>query len=116
RIDNKHFNSLSNLERLSGQKDADQNFSNILGYSVSGPVIKNKVFFFTTGFFQRNPGQTTFRSTSYAPTPEGVQALKQAFPNNAAIQYWADFSPFAMPLGTVSARTDIPPAPLQGGG
>jgi outer membrane receptor protein involved in Fe transport len=117
RLDNKHFNSLTNLERRTGkQEDPDQNFSNIFGYSVSGPVIKNKVFFFTTGFFQRNPGQTTFRSTSYTPTPEGVQALKQAFPNNAAIQYWADFSPFAMPLGTVSARTDIAPATLQVGG
>jgi outer membrane receptor protein involved in Fe transport len=116
RLDNKNFNSLTNLERRSGQKDPDQDFSNIFGYAVGGPVIKKKVFFFTTGFFQRNPGQTTFRSTSYAPTPEGIQALKQAFPNNAAIQYWADFSPFAMPLGAVSARPDIPTATIQVGG
>jgi outer membrane receptor protein involved in Fe transport len=116
RLDNKHFNSLSNLERRNGDKNPVQNFSNIFSYAVGGPVIKNKVFFFTTGFFQRNPGSTIFRSTSYAPTPAGIQALKQAFPNNAAIQYWADFSPFALPLGTVSARTDIAPATLQVGG
>src|SRR5262245_44304063 len=119
RLDNKHFNSLSNLERRTGQKNPDQNFSNLFSYAVGGPVLpqlRNKVFFFTTGFFQRNPGQTTFRSTSYAPTPAGIQALKQAFPNNAGIQYWADFSPFAMPLGTVIARTDIPTASIQVGG
>jgi outer membrane receptor protein involved in Fe transport len=116
RLDNKNFNSLTNLERRSGQKDPDQNFSNLIGYSVGGPVIKNKVFFFTTGFFQRNPGQTTFRSTSYAPTPEGIQALKQAFPGNAGIQYWADFSPFGMPLGTVIARPDIPTSSVLVGG
>jgi outer membrane receptor protein involved in Fe transport len=116
RLDNKNFNSLNNLERRSGQKDPVQNFSNIFGYSVGGPVIKNKVFFFTTGYFQRNPGATIFRSTSYAPTPEGIQALKQAFPGNAAIQYWADYSPFAMPLGTVTARTDIPQASMLVGG
>jgi outer membrane receptor protein involved in Fe transport len=115
RLDNKHFNSLNNLERRAGEKNPVQNFSNIFSYAVSGPVIKNKVFFFTTGFFQRNPGQTVFRSTSYAPTPAGVQALKQAFPGNAGIQYWADFSPFAMPLGTVSIRPDIPQATLQVG-
>jgi outer membrane receptor protein involved in Fe transport len=116
RLDNKHFNSLNNLERRSGQKDPVQNFSNIFGYSVGGPVIKNKVFFFTTGYFQRNPGSTIFRSTSYAPTPEGIQALKQAFPDNPAIQYWADYSPFAMPLGTVIARTDIDPGTMMVGG
>jgi outer membrane receptor protein involved in Fe transport len=119
RLDNKHFNSLTNLERRNNQKDPDQNFSNIFSYAVGGPVLprlRNKVFFFTTGYFQRNPGQITLRSTSYAPTPEGVQALKQAFPNNPAIQYWADFSPFAMPLGAVSARTDIAPATMQVGG
>src|SRR5215475_457516 len=119
RLDNKHFNSLDNLERRSGQKDPDQNFSNLFSYAVGGPVLprfRNKIFFFTTGYFQRNPGQTTLRSTSYAPTPEGIQALNQAFPNNPAIQYWANFSPFAMPLGTVSARTDIAPATLQVGG
>jgi outer membrane receptor protein involved in Fe transport len=116
RLDNKHFNSLNNIERRSGQKDPVQNFSNIFGYAVSGPVIKNKVFFFTTGYFQRNVGSTIFRSTSYAPTPEGIQALKQAFPGNAAIQYWADYSPFAMPLGTVIARTDIDPGTMLVGG
>jgi outer membrane receptor protein involved in Fe transport len=119
RLDNKHFNSLTNLERRSGQKAPDQNFSNIFSYAVGGPVLprfRNKIFFFTTGYFQRNPGQTTLRSTSYAPTPEGIQALNQAFPNNPAIQYWANFSPFAMPLGTVSARTDIAPGSLQVGG
>lgn len=115
RLDNKHFNSLTNLEKLSGLKDPVQNFSNLFGYAVGGPVIKNRIFFFTTGYFQRNPGQALLSSTSYAPTPEGIQILKQAFPNNPAIQYWADYSPFAMPLGSVTARPDIATASMQVG-
>jgi outer membrane receptor protein involved in Fe transport len=116
RLDNQHFNSLTNLERLSGQGSPVQNFSNLFGYAVGGPVIKNKIFFFTTGYFQRNTGQAILRSTNYVPTPEGIQLLKQAFPDNPAIQYWADYSPFAMPLGSVTARTDIEPATIDVGG
>lgn len=98
-LDNANFNSLSNLEKRSGKTKPDQNLTNFFSYEVGGPVIKNKVFFFTTGFLRRNPGLVTLRSTSLAPTPAGVQALKAAFPNNAAIQYYADFSAFSLPLG-----------------
>ncbi len=43
-----------------------------------------------------------------APTPAGIQTLKSAFPNNAAIQYYADFSAFNLPLGSPTIRPDVP--------
>lgn len=114
-LDNANFNSLTNLERRSGKTKPDQNLTNFFSYNVGGPVIPNKVFFFTTGFFRRNPGLVTLRTSSLAPTPAGVQALKTAFPNNPAIQYFADFSPFSLPLGNPVIRTDVPQSTITVG-
>ncbi len=107
-LDRKNFDSLTNIERRSGQKNPLPNLNNIFTYGVGGPVIKNKVFFYTTGFFQRNPQLLDLRTTSLAPTPAGIQALKAAFPNNAAIQYYADYSAFNLPLGNPIIRPDVP--------
>lgn len=114
RLDNRNWNSRTNLEKRSGQKHPDYNVTNILGYAVGGPVWipklfdgRNKAFFFTSGFFRRNPGSVTLRTSSLAPTPAGVQALKAAFPNNPAIQYYADYSAFSMPLGNPTIRPDV---------
>jgi len=107
-LDRKNWDALTNLERRSGQKDPAPNLDNIFTYSVGGPVIKNRVFFFTTGYFRRNPGLLDLRTTSLAPTPEGIQALKAAFPGNAAVQYYADYSAFAVPLGNPQIRPDVP--------
>ena len=106
-LDNKNFNSLTNIERRSGQKNPAPDLDNIFTYGVGGPIIKNKIFFYTTGYFRRNPRVADLRTTLQAPTAAGIQALKAAFPNNAAIQYYADFSAFNLPLGNPTARTDV---------
>jgi outer membrane receptor protein involved in Fe transport len=106
--DRKNFDSLTNIERRSGQKDPLPSLSNIFTYGVGGPVIKDKVFFYTTGFFQRNPQLLDQRTTSLAPTPDGIAQLKAAFPNNPAVQYYAEYSAFGLPLGNPKIRTDVP--------
>ncbi|MFN0085622.1 MAG: carboxypeptidase regulatory-like domain-containing protein [Blastocatellia bacterium] len=111
-LDRKNFDSLTNIERRSGQKNPLPSLNNIFTYGVGGPVIKNKVFFYTTGFFQRNPSLIDLRTTGVAPTAAGIQALKTAFPNNAAIQYYADYSAFNLPLGNPIARPDVTPTTI----
>ncbi len=106
-MDNKVFNSLTNLERRSGQKDPAASLNNIFTYGVGGPVVKNKIFFYTTGYFRRNPSLLDFRNTTVSPTPAGIAAIKAAFPNNAALQYYADFSAFNLPLGNPEIRNDF---------
>jgi len=106
-LDRKNFDTLTNIERRSGQKDPAPNLVNLFGYAVGGPVIKNRVFFFTTGFFRRNPGVLDLRTTALAPTPAGIQALKSAFPNNPAVQYYSDFSAFNLPIGNPQIRPDV---------
>lgn len=109
-LDNYKFNSLTNIERRTGTQpngNPARALDNIFTYGVGGPVIKNKIFFYTTGYFRRNPNIADLRTTSLAPTPAGIQALKAAFPNNPAIQYYADYSAFNLPIGNPTARTDI---------
>lgn len=121
RLDNRNWNSRTNLEKRSGQKHPVYNVSSLLGYAVGGPLYlprfgeggpswwngKNRAFFFTSGFFRRNPGSVILRTTLLAPTPAGIQALKTAFPNNPAIQYYANYSAFNMPLGNPTIRPDV---------
>lgn len=110
--DNKIFNTLTNLERRSGQLQPSPNLVNIFDYGVGGPVIiphlfngKEKLFFFTAGEIRRNPGLFDGRTTSYAPTPAGIALLKSSFPTNAAIQYYANNSAFA--IGNPDQRADV---------
>ena len=106
-LDNKNFNSLTNLERRRGDKNPQPDLDNIFTYAVGGPVIKNKIFFFTTGYFRRNPLLADLVTTALAPTPAGVSALKAAYPTNAAVQYYADFSAFSLPIGNPAVRPDV---------
>lgn len=112
-LDNKNFNTLTNIERRNANPNNPATLNpapsldNIFTYAVGGPVIKNKVFFFTTGYFRRNPLLADLRSTTLAPTPAGVSALKAAYPNNAAVQYYADFSAFSLPIGNPVIRPDF---------
>ncbi|HKQ73951.1 MAG TPA: TonB-dependent receptor, partial [Blastocatellia bacterium] len=107
-LDQKNFDSLTNIERRGGvQKDPAPSLDNIFSYSVGGPVIKNKIFFFTTGNFRRNPLLADLRATTLSPTPAGVSALKAAFPNNPAVQYYADYSAFSLPIGNPVIRPDF---------
>ena len=105
--DRKNFDSLTNIERRSGQKNPAPNLINLFGYAVGGPIIKNRAFFYTTGYFRRNPGIADLRTTSMAPTPDGINQLKSAFPNNPAVQYYANYSAFALPLGNPTIRPDV---------
>jgi Carboxypeptidase regulatory-like domain len=106
-LDGKIFNSLTNIERRRGDKNPQADLDNIFSYGVGGPVIKNKIFFYTTGYFRRNPQVSDLTTTDLAPTPAGVQAMKAAFPTNQAVQYYADYSAFSLPYGNPQIRPDV---------
>jgi outer membrane receptor protein involved in Fe transport len=113
-LDNKNFNSLNNLERRSGQLNPSPNLDNVFTYGIGGPVYipkvfdgREKLFFFTAAEIRRNPGLADLRGTALFPTPDGIQILKSAFPNNAAIQYYANNSAFALPIGNPEIRQDV---------
>jgi outer membrane receptor protein involved in Fe transport len=106
-LDQKNFDSLTNIERRRGDKNPPPNLNNIFTYGVGGPVIKDRIFFFTSGYMRFNPQLAESTSTSLAPTPAGAQALKAAFPDNDAIQYYSDYSAFMLPIGNPQVRPDV---------
>src|SRR4030095_11996936 len=75
-----------------------------------------KLFFFVAGEFFRNPGLADQRTTSLAPTPAGIALLKSNFPNNAAIQYWANAGALAIPTGNPEIPPDVAQTKITLGG
>ncbi len=102
RFQSQRFNSVSNVGKLNLTQQSV--FSrNVYGFTVGGPVRKDKTFFF--GGFQ----QDTFRSTAsfplVVPTEAGVSTLRSRFPANPRLDQYLDF------LGNLRGRAS--PFPLQ---
>lgn len=115
--DNKNLNSLTNIERASGQEEPNQSLYNVFGGTFGGPLPlprfgeggpslisgKDRLFFF--GAYQgiRNPSQSTGSSTNLAIVASEFPRLLATFPGNAVIQTITQFSPFAIPGATPSS-------------
>jgi len=76
------------------------------GFTIGGPWIKNKLFFFG-GFDQELISQNaTFNTSLLTPTPAGIAALSACFPGSASLNALSKFGPYAIsggnpqPLGT----------------
>ncbi len=106
--DQKILDTLTNIERRGGQEEALPLLSNIYGFTVGGPVLKDRAFFF--GSFQgiKQRQSAIVRGNALSILPQDLDRLKATFPNNPAIQLLADFSAFAITdFGQVQPRTDI---------
>jgi Carboxypeptidase regulatory-like domain len=79
------------------------------GFTVGGPLVKNKAFFF--GGFDQEIFATVanFHSDSLSPTPAGLATLAGCFPGSQTLQTWSKFGPFG-----ISAGNPVPtPVPLN---
>jgi hypothetical protein len=85
RFQSQRFNSVSNIDKLN-QTPKSVFSHNVYGFTVGGPVRKNKTFFFTA--FQ----QDTFRSTAnfplVVPTEGAVERLRSLFPSNPRLDQY----------------------------
>ncbi len=84
---------------------------NRFGGSIGGPVLKDKVFFFGSTFWdQLRVGASPDSSLPYlTPTSAGVQQLQAAFPGSPAIASLVGFGPYSVAAGRPVA-TPVPSA------
>jgi hypothetical protein len=85
RYQSQRFDSVSNLNRLDGIKQAV--FSdNVFGFTAGGPIRKNKTFFFAG--FQQEYDHSTSNNPMQIPTADAVSRLQALFPNNPRLDLY----------------------------
>ena len=69
------------------------------GFTIGGPLVKNKVFIF--GGFDEQIISTTvpFQTTNLTPTPAGLAKLNGCFPGSVSLQAFDKFGPYAISAG-----------------
>ena len=91
------------------------------GFSIGGPIVKNKAFLFG-GFDQEIISTNSiFHSDRLSPTPASLAALNACFPTSTSLVAWNKFGPYAIsggnPFPTVDPTTGaFDPIPIAGCG
>jgi Carboxypeptidase regulatory-like domain len=102
---NRNLNAIDSQTALSqvsnGQTPSNPRFdNNRYGGQLGGPILKNKLFFFTDWEYN-TIGQTATPSTACAPTSAGYAQLAALFPNNTNLQQFQKYVPAATSSPTV---------------
>lgn len=96
----KTLDTLTSLERRSKLKEPPPLINNTFGFTIGGPIKKDKLFFF--GSFQGIEQRSSFLQQSQAsgltPTPAGLATLNSVLPSDIRNVLNA-LAPFNQPLG-----------------
>jgi Carboxypeptidase regulatory-like domain len=106
----KLFDTLTNLERRSGLAEAPNRLTNTFGFTVGGPIIKDKLLFFTSYQGIRQAESALIRSTSagLTLTPNGIATALQFVQDPAIRDIIQRGAPFNQSIGSPIIRADIP--------
>jgi len=79
------------------------------GFSIGGPIKKDKLFFF--GTLQASPFRSTTTASAVVPTPEGFAALRSLFPQGRS----ANLDRYLSIVVDLRGTTNVIQIPLGGG-
>ncbi|MFT4114603.1 TonB-dependent receptor domain-containing protein [Silvibacterium sp.] len=74
---------------------------NVVGGTLGGPVLKDKLFFFGSAYFNRNHtgGGESVLTSSITPTPTGLSQLASAFPSSPGVAALVNNGPYSITTG-----------------
>jgi len=74
---------------------------NKYGGTIGGPVLKDRLWFFASTYWDhtRDGGAISTSSSAITPTPNGLKTLQMQFPGNHAVASLANQGPFGIPVG-----------------
>jgi hypothetical protein len=100
----KRFGAHPDGSSLTGPDRLNDEFG---GFTVGGPIVKNKLFFF--GGFNEELISTiaNIHTDSLTPTAAGLATLAGCFPGSATLQAWSKFGPLAID-GSHVVSTTVP--------
>ncbi len=108
----KNFGTDANQKPLTQQPRLNDEFG---GFTIGGPLVKNKAFFFG-GFDQEILStKSIFQSTNIAPTPAGLAQLAGCFPGSTGLAAYNKVGPYTISGGnptpfTVTSSTAATPS------
>jgi len=122
------LNSMTNFQKRGSNFTADANGNALTsiprandefgGFTIGGPAIKNKLFFFG-GFDQQLISQNSlYTGTGLTPTPAGLVTLASCFPTSQSLTALRTFGPYGISAGNptpLNAHAPTSAADPQGG-
>jgi hypothetical protein len=77
------------------------------GFSIGGPIKKNKVFLFAGFDNEIEPGSGVYSTGSLQPTPDGLTTLSACLPNSGLLQALNTFGPYAVKAGNPTPESNL---------
>ncbi|HET6843134.1 MAG TPA: carboxypeptidase regulatory-like domain-containing protein [Candidatus Angelobacter sp.] len=104
---NSIFNSLTNdQKRFEGLTQVPRLNDEFGGFTIGGPIVKNKAQIFG-GFNQEIISTLTpFHTDGLTPTPAGLATLNGCFPGSVSLQQFNRFGPYSISAGNPTSTVD----------
>ena len=76
------LDAVTAAQQANGETSPPHQVNNLFGFTLGGPVVKNKLFFFATDQWNRQIGAQPTASTLTIPTAAGINTIKQVLAGN----------------------------------